>query len=53
MENRWIQNLLSKINNTGIPKGYRGYPIENIENALKENISDAHNKGECHERENN
>ena len=40
MENRWIQNLLNKINNTGIPKGYRGYPIENIENALKENISD-------------
>ena len=40
MENRWIQNLLNKIKNTGIPKGYRGYPIENIEKSLKSHISD-------------
>lgn len=36
---RWTQNLLNKIKNIGIPKGYRGYPIENIENALKLNSS--------------
>jgi len=39
MEDRWIQNLLNKIKNTGIPKNYQGYPIENIENALKSNSS--------------
>ena len=32
---RWIQNILNKIKYVGIPKGYRGYPIEKIEKALK------------------
>ena len=32
----WVRNLIIKIEKFGLPKGYKGYPIQNIKDYLKE-----------------